>query len=76
MVDCLSFLRQIWAREEHHAFLEAMSSKDMACYAFELLYWTGVRDGEMLALTRANFDFANQTLSTNKAYAKRDKEEA
>ncbi len=66
---------QIWTREEYHAFLEAVSNKDMSFYAFELLYWTGIREGELLALTPSDFDFASQTLNINKAFAKRGKEE-
>ena len=31
--------------------------------AFELLYWTGVREGELLALTPEDFDLERGTLS-------------
>lgn len=36
--------------------------------AFELLYWCGIRLGELLALTPADFDFDDSTLDINKSY--------
>ena len=37
-------------------------------YAFEMLYWTGIREGELLALTPADFNFEKKTLRINKSY--------
>ncbi len=37
-------------------------------YAFEMLYWCGIREGELLALTPADFDFASETVRINKSY--------
>ena len=37
-------------------------------YAFEMLYWTGIRLGELLALTPADFDFKAQTVTINKSF--------
>ena len=34
----------------------------------EMLYWTGIREGELLALTPAHFDFEKQTVSINKSF--------
>lgn len=34
----------------------------------EILYWTGIREGELLALTPADFDFVKKTLRINKSY--------
>ena len=31
--------------------------KPRSYYAFEMLYWTGIREGELLALTPSDFDF-------------------
>ena len=44
--------------------------KPLSFYAFEVLYWTGVREGELLALTPADFDFENNTMRINKNYQK------
>ena len=42
--------------------------KPLSFYAFELLYWCGIRVGELLALTPADFDFEKKTLTINKSY--------
>ena len=36
--------------------------------AFMILYWTGIRLGELLALTPRDFDFENMTMSITKSY--------
>ena len=33
-----------------------------------MLYWCGIREGELLALTPADFDFKRSTLTINKSY--------
>ena len=33
-----------------------------------MLYWCGIREGELLALTPADFDFKRQTVSITKSY--------
>ena len=40
----------------------------MSYYAFEMLYWCGIRMGELLALTPADFNFERFTLTINKSY--------
>ena len=37
-------------------------------YAFEMLYWCGIREGELLALTAADFNFEKETVRINKFY--------
>ena len=59
---------QFWTQEEYKKFSEAIMDKPLAFYAFELLYWCGIREGELLALTSADFDFENSTLTINKSY--------
>ena len=49
-------------------FNHAMMDKPMLYYAFEILYWCGIREGELLALTPADFDFKKKTLRINKSY--------
>ena len=46
-----------WTKEEYLRFIDAMKDKPMLYYAFEILYWCGIREGELLALTPADFDF-------------------
>ena len=45
-----------WTKEEYLKFIDAMMAKPMLYYAFEILYWCGIREGELLALTPADFD--------------------
>ena len=42
--------------------------KPMSYYAFEMLYWCGIREGELLPLTPADFDFEKCTVSITKSY--------
>ena len=57
-----------WTKEEYLKFAEAMMDKPLSYYAFEMLYWCGIREGELLALTPTDFDFHNQTVTINKSY--------
>ena len=40
-----------WTQEEYKKFSEEMMDKPVSFYAFEMLYWCGIRQGELLALT-------------------------
>ena len=57
-----------WTKPEYQCFSDAMMDKPVSFYAFEILYWCGLRLGEMLALTAADFDFAKNTVRINKSY--------
>ena len=57
-----------WTKEEYLKFADVMMDKTRSYYAFEMLYWCGVRMGELLALTPADFDFERQTVTINKSY--------
>lgn len=59
---------QFWTLEEYKKFSEAMMDKTISFYAFEMLYWCGIREGEMLALTPKDFDFKAETVTINKSY--------
>ena len=48
--------------------IEITIGKPMLYYAFEVLYWCGIREGELLALTRDDFDLKARTLRINKSY--------
>jgi integrase len=61
-----------WTKEEYLKFAAEMMDKPAMYYAFEVLYWCGVRLGEMLALTPEDFDFEKQTLRINKSYQRID----
>ena len=57
-----------WTKVEYKKFAEAMMVKPISYYAFEMLYWCGIRVGELLALTPANFDFEKSTVSITKSF--------
>lgn len=57
-----------WTQDEYKKFAEAMMTKPISYYAFEILYWCGIREGELLALTPADFDFERKTVSISKSY--------
>ena len=56
-----------WTKDEYLQFLEAMKEKPISYYAFEILYWCGIREGELLALTRGDFDLEKRRLRINKS---------
>lgn len=57
-----------WTKEEYLKFADAMMDKPLSYYAFEMLYWCGIREGELLALTPSDFDFEAGTVRINKSY--------
>lgn len=59
---------KFWTKSEYLQFAEAMMDKPVSYYAFEMLYWCGLRLGEMLALTPEDFDFEKKTVRINKSY--------
>ncbi len=70
-----SDLMQFWKPDEFQLFIEAVSDKVMSKVIFNLLYWTGMRSGELLALTLNDFDFEERTVSINKNFARVDGED-
>ena len=57
-----------WTKDEYLKFADAMMDKPLSYYAFEMLYWCGIREGELLALTPADFDFEAGTVKISKSY--------
>lgn len=57
-----------WTKAEYQKFAQAIMDKPLSFYAFEMLYWCGIREGELLALTSADFDFQKETVTINKSY--------
>ena len=49
-------------------FIEAMKDHPAGYAAFMTMYYTGVREGELLALTLSDIDFENGTIRINKSY--------
>ena len=57
-----------WTYDEYIAFREGVKDKPLSYICFEVLYWTGMREGELLALSLADIDLDNKTISINRTY--------
>lgn len=57
-----------WTRDEFTAFIEALKDRPASYAAFMTLYYTGMREGELLALTPADIDFEKSAIAINKSY--------
>ncbi|WP_041711518.1 tyrosine-type recombinase/integrase [Clostridium pasteurianum] len=63
---------KFWTLDEFKKFIE-YSSKPMATLAFKILFWTGIRSGELMALTWKDIDLENKILHITKTYARINK---
>lgn len=57
-----------WTYDEYIAFREGVKDKPLSYICFEILYWTGMREGELLALSPADIDLDNKLISINRTY--------
>lgn len=55
-----------WTPEEYKTFSDGIKSNIELYTAFEILYYTGMRKGELLALTLQDVDFDQKTITINK----------
>ena len=60
--------KEFWTKQEFKQFLVTVEDKPETKMAFLLLYWTGMRIGELLALTYNEIDLEKRTISVNKSY--------
>jgi len=61
-----------WTYDEFKKFIAAVDKKP-AHIGFSLLYWTGMRVGELFALTASDFDFESGTVSISKSFQRLNK---
>lgn len=57
-----------WTKQEYDRFIETIDKGSRYFVIFEILFWTGCREGEMLALTKRDVYFENNRLSISKTY--------
>ena len=57
-----------WTIEEYEAFIATFEEGTQHRLMFDILFWTGMREGELLALTKNDIDVAQQTVRINKTY--------
>ena len=59
---------KFWTLDEYKKFQYEAMEYPRFYYIFQVLYWTGIREGESLALLQSDFDFEKKTLSISKTY--------
>ena len=64
-----------WTREEYELFLKQLEPDSRFYVIFETLYWTGMREGELLALTMGDIDVVNHQINIDKTYYRRNGED-
>jgi len=64
-----------WKKEEYDKFISTIEAGSRYYVMFEILFRTGCREGEMLALTKSDIDFRNNRLSITKTYYRTDKKD-
>ena len=57
-----------WTLEQYRQFAQYSKNDPIYYYCFEILYWCGLREGEMLALTLKDLDFENNVIDVNKTF--------
>lgn len=55
-----------WTDEEFQSFIKAMEERPVGYTIFMVMYYTGLRVGELLALTPEDIDFDRHIISVNK----------
>lgn len=61
-----------WTLEEYNSFIENVKKIDSHT-AFQILYYSGLRIGELFALTLVDCDFINNTISVTKSLQRKDR---
>ena len=57
-----------WTLDEYKQFIQTMEPGTRYYLMFEVLFWTGCRIGELLAITKADINFEKNQLGINKTY--------
>lgn len=62
--------REIWTPEEFNRFIETQEDKPSLYYAYRTLFWTGMRESELLGIHYKNVDFEKNIIYVKEAYHK------
>lgn len=57
-----------WTTDEFKLFLSCVEDKPASKVGFSILFYCGLRIGELLALTLADIDFENNSININKSF--------
>lgn len=61
-----------WTQAEFMSFIDSIMDKRISYIAFMVLYYSGIRIGELMALTKADFNFEKRTITISKSYQRLD----
>lgn len=61
-----------WTLDEFDQFIAGMAGDPTACMAFNILFWTGMREGELLGLCLNDVDFDRGGIHIRRDYARVD----
>lgn len=64
-----------WTLEEFNLFLASLRGDYLSQTIFLILFWTGIRSGELLALSAESFDLSKRLLYIDKNYCRLHKED-
>ena len=59
---------EFWTKEEYDRFITVINPESEDYLIFEILFWTGIREGELLALSLSDFDMSGNRLHITKTY--------
>jgi integrase len=62
-------LKEFWSTEDFDKFIATFKDLSPEKVSFTILFYSGMRSGELLALTLNDFDFINNTINIDKNYA-------
>lgn len=64
-----------WTEDEYEKFIKSYDPESMHYVMFEILFWTGCREGELLALTMDDIDTDAMKMRINKTYFRHNRED-
>lgn len=59
---------EFWTKEDYKMFRNNLTEESSYYYGFEMLYWAGLRVGELMALTEEDFNFQEKTVEISKSF--------
>ena len=66
---------EFWTKEEYEQFISVIEPGTDNYLMAELLFWTGMREGEMLALTPKDIDLNENQIYINKTYYRSERKD-
>lgn len=64
-----------WTTGEYQKFIQTMEQGSRYYLIFEMLFWTGCRIGELLALTKEDINFDSNQISITKTYYRTNRQD-